>query len=557
MDLLGMLTGKSFAAGDPLDERYYGGSWFGGRETSAGESVSEDSAMTYSAAFAATVLLSSAGSCLPVDVYRKQGGKREVQDGHPVQDLLRFEPNEESTPVGWSMRSFIEQINWSPGSISEIERNALGEPVALWPVHPSRVEYDHKTGNRLMYRIRDEGSSTVRDFRPDQVLHTHGKYCFDGIGSIGVITFARESIGKGKASDRHEASQYKNGMSPQFAIKMNGSKLTPETRENLRRDLESKYAGAGNAFRPILLDQTMELQSVAFNHRDAQFLESNQMTVEDVARFYGVPPHLIGHLLRSTFNNIETQGIEFVIYSLMPWLVCREQQMNKKLLTQEERKAGFYVKYNVNALMRGDSAARAAFYNAMRQMGAMSANEIREKEDMNPVPGGDRYLVPLNMADQETGEAFGQSSEPEPDSPPSTPSPDNDSGTRETPTPNDALRSAARIALTAALHHVTDLEIRAAVKASADSKRFLEWLPGFYGGHADTCEKHLAPSVDVARKAGCDLPPDYIQVRNGGHREQLEAVYDTAQPADFQAQIKSTVYGWRDSIESEVADVFA
>lgn len=556
-DLLGALTGRGkFASGDPLDDRYYSGSWgFGGRETSAGESVSEDSAMTYSAAFAATVLLSSAGACLPVNVYRKRGDNSDVQDGHPVQDLIKYEPNEESTPAGWSMRSFIEQINWTPGSISEIERNALGEPVALWPVHPSRVSYDHKTGNRLMYRIRDEKTATEKSFAPDKILHIHGKYCHDAIGSIGVVSFAREYIGKGKASDKHEASQFKNGMNPQFAIKMNGTTLKADARANLKADLEMNHAGAGNAFRPMILDQNMELQSVAFNNRDAQFLESNQMTVEDVARFYGVPPHLIGHLLRSTFNNIETQGIEFVKYSLMPWLVFREQQMNKKLLTRAERMAGFYVKYNVDALMRGDSQARANFYNTMRNIGAMSANEIRAKEDMNPVPGGDRYWVPLNMADQDTGEAFGQQNDPAPQ-PSQDPPPNTDTSAQETTFTDNKLRSAARVALTAALHHVTDIEVRSACKASTDTKKFDSWLVGFYGSHADTCEKHLTPSVMTAIESGCSLSVEFASERIEGHRASLSELMDSCTPGEFEQAVKSLVYSWRDAIESEVEDVF-
>jgi HK97 family phage portal protein len=402
-----------------IDDRWYGPIY---RRTSSGVSVTEDTAKNYSAVWACTRLLAGTGASLPLNLYRQLGGGgKAVARNHPTHQRLHFEPNPHMGSMQFRALGLDRQVNRG-NFYAEIERDQLGRPAALWPIHPTRIPKgaEEENGRRVYHVTNDRAPPTT--INAADMFHVPSIITRDGVNGIGVVTAARESIGFGIATERHGAAYFGNGARPSVALKHPKKFTDKEAREDLRRQWNEIHQGPDNNGKVALLQEGMEAQVLSFSQEDQQFLQTRQHNVEEQARWYGVPPHLIGHLLRSTFNNIEVQSLEFVVFSLLPWLVLWEQEAQRKLLTEEERAAGLYVKHVVDALLRGDSKARAEFYKAMRGLGVFSANDILELEDRNPIgPAGDKRFVPLNWASLEKAGEI-----PEPKAAPALPPPRED-----------------------------------------------------------------------------------------------------------------------------------
>lgn len=403
------------AVPSPLDDFWYHPV---GRQTGAGVDVDENSALTYSACWAATRLLAGTGGWLPLNLYRRlPGGGKEIASDHPLHTILHDAPNREMTSMMFRCRGINQQVNQG-NTYAEIVRNPLGKVAALWPIHSSRVTPCRDAAGNLIYEVKVGTNAKPIHLDAADVLHVPAMVSKDGISGIGVVDNARESIGLGMAQVRHGATFFGNGARPGIVV-THPNKLSPEARSNFRREWAEIHEGPQNAHKMALLQEGADIKPFGFNMEQAQFIEGNQWSIEDVARWYGVPPHMIQHLLRATFNNIEQMGIDFVTYSLMPWLCLWEQECNRKLLTAEERKV-YFVKFNVDALMRGDMASRTAASVQQVFNGLLTLNQWAEREDMNPIgPLGDLHfvqsaMVPLEIAakgPQEPGAAV----EAEPD----------------------------------------------------------------------------------------------------------------------------------------------
>ena len=378
---------------DPTDEYWYNPV---GYPVLSGVQVNDDSAMNLATCWACTRILSATAACLPFHIHRRIGKTSEIAAYHPTDDLIAKSPNEEMGSVMFRSSRMAQQIN-NGNCYAEIERlPGTNQPRALWPIHYSRVtpRRDDAT-NRLFWEINNEDLTKTNIWDAD-MLHIPSMMSADGIIGKGVIRAARETIGFGLAVEREGASRFGNMARPDVVIK-GGKFKNDDAREYYRNTWQERFGGVTRAGKPAMLPDGADLELLSFNADDQQYIETRQGNVEELCRWYGVPPHMVQHLLRMTDNNIEWQGMSFVVYSLMPWIKLWEETVERKLLTPQERRAGLYAKHNVNALLRGDTKARAEFYTAMRNAGVFSVNDILELEDRNPIgPEGDKRLAPIN-----------------------------------------------------------------------------------------------------------------------------------------------------------------
>ncbi len=277
---------------------------------------------------------------------------------------------------------------------AQIVRGKGGQVLELWPLSPAGMEIirDEKT-KQLVYR-HTEGVKTT-EYKPEQIFHIPG-LGFDGVKGLSPIAMAREAIGLALATEEFGARFFGNGARPGGILEHPGVVKDPE---KLRKSWEEVYKGLQNSHKIAVLEEGMKYHEIGIPPEDAQFLETRKFQLNEICRLFRVPPHLVGDLERATFSNIEHQSIDFVVHTIRPWLVRWEQAIIKDLLLPEERKL-YFPKFNVDGLLRGDFKTRMEGYAIGRQNGWYSANDIRELEDMNPIPeeaGGDLYLVNGNM----------------------------------------------------------------------------------------------------------------------------------------------------------------
>lgn len=361
----------------------------------AGERVDEETALKFSAVFRAVSYISQTVGCLAWHVYREDaGGRKERLASDPVDWLLHRRPNPEMSALDFRQTMVAWALTWGNG-YAEIERNMAGQPVALWPIHPQRVKVDRDRddGRKIVYEVGNVYGGTSY-LSPDNVFHLKGLGP-DGLVGYSVVSLAAKSIGIGMAAERFNASFYENGAVLSGALKHPG-KLSKDAGDRLREDFAKRHAGGANAHKPAILQEGMEWQSIGIPPEDAQMLESRKFQVTDIARWFGLPPHKLADLERSTHSNIEHQAMEVVGDAILPWCVRLEQEADFKLLGR--RYGNTYSRLNLMSLLRGDNQSRAELYKTMREIGVYSTNDIRRLEDMDPVgPEGDKLIVQMNM----------------------------------------------------------------------------------------------------------------------------------------------------------------
>jgi HK97 family phage portal protein len=371
--------------------------WFGlGNRTHAGVSVTEESALTLSAYFACIRILSESVAMLPLLTYRylPNGGRERAAD-HPCYWLLKEQPNPEMSAFEFRELMTGHAASWGNG-YAEIEWSNSGRPLALWPLHPGRMQVKRLNGElRYLYRDPDGKEASLPAWR---VHHFRGP-SGNGIVGYSMARMAAQSIGLALATEEYGARFFGNGARPGVVLKHPGL-LSEEAYERLKESYEADHQGLSNAHRVKILEEGLDLETVGIPPEEAQFLETRKFQVAEVARWFRIPPHMIGDLEKATFSNIEEQGIEFVIYTLSPWLVRSEQALMRDLMTREERQR-FFIRYLASGLLRGNTEARFKSYATAITNGWMSPNEVRILEDLNPYEGGDVYLLPLNLAPAE------------------------------------------------------------------------------------------------------------------------------------------------------------
>lgn len=382
-----------------------GYSFFLGTST-AGKYVTEQSAMQITAVYSCVRILSEAIASLPLQFYRitESGGKEKATD-KPLYFLLHDEPNPEMTSFVFRETLMTHLLLWG-NAFAQIIRNGKGEIVSLYPLMPDRMKVDRDERGKLYYEYTvyqsddvsgrkktDRVGKTVR-LTPYDVLHVPG-LGFDGLVGYSPIAMAKNAIGLAIAAEEYGSTFFANGGRPSGVLEFPGTLKNPE---NVRESWAQTY-GFGGANKVVVLEEGMKYSPIAIPPEQAQFLETRKFQIDEIARIFRVPPHMVGDLDKSSFSNIEQQSLEFVKYTLDPW-VCRwEQAMVKALLAPEEKKTYFF-RFNVDGLLRGDYESRMRGYSIARQNGWMSGNDIRELENLDRIPeelGGDLYLINGNM----------------------------------------------------------------------------------------------------------------------------------------------------------------
>lgn len=356
---------------------------------SSGTNVNSETSLNLSTVFICVRRTTETLSTLPVHVYRKTDiGREEVN--HPVSQLLGVEPNPEM-PANVFMEVMQGHLELRGAAYAEIVRDGRGRVVELWPIHPDKITLERTRDGDLIYRYLP----TDYPFPSSKILHIRG-FGSNGINSYSVISLARESIGLGLAAQEYGARFFGQGTNTGGFIK-HPKNLSKEAYQRLRQELNDNYKGLRKAHKLIMLEEGMEYQKVGVTNDDAQFLETRKFQVSEIARWFGLPAHMVGDLERATFSNIEQQSIEAVIYTWRPRVVRWEQEINMKLL-----KPGEYVKFSLEGLLRGDTKSRFEAYKIASENGWMNADEIRALEDMNPQPDGMGriFLAPLNMVNK-------------------------------------------------------------------------------------------------------------------------------------------------------------
>lgn len=413
---MGILSGL-FRSRDKPTDRTAGSSYsffLGG--TSSGKYVTERSAMQMTAVYCCVRILSEAVASLPLQFYRytDDGGKEKAVD-HLLYFLLHDEPNPEMTSFIFRETLMTHLLLWG-NAYSQIIRNGKGEVVALYPLMPDRMKVDRDEHGRLYYEYTVYDSDdvdgrkgtnkvgrTVR-LQPHDVLHIPG-LGFDGLVGYSPIAMAKNAIGLAIATEEYGSKFFANGAAPSGVLEHPGTIKDPS---KVRESWQATFGGSGNANKIAVLEEGMKYTPISISPEQAQFLETRKFQIDEIARIFRVPPHMIGDLEKSSFNNIEQQSLEFVKYTLDPWVSRWEQAMVRALLTPDEKKKYFF-KFNVDGLLRGDYQSRMNGYATARQNGWMSANDIRELENLDRIPaeqGGDLYLINGNMTKLEDAGIF-------------------------------------------------------------------------------------------------------------------------------------------------------
>lgn len=369
--------------------------------TAAGKNVNERSAMQLTAVYACVRILAEGVAGLPLHLYKcGKNGSREKAVDHSLYFLLHDEPNPEMTSFVFR-ETLMTHLLLYGNCYCQIIRDGRGQVTALYPLMPNQMSVDRDEKGQLYYTYLRSGeeADTMKKgtvyLLPEDVLHIPA-LGFDGLVGYSPIAMAKNSIGVGLACEEYGAKFFANGAAPSGVLEHPGT-IKDITR--LRESWNAIYGGSKNAGKVAILEEGMHYSPISISPNEAQFLETRKFQVDEIARIFHVPPHMIGDLERSTFSNIEQQSLEFVKYTLNPW-VCRwEQALTRSLLSPKEKRE-YSIKFNVDGLLRGDYQSRMNGYAVGRQNGWMSANDIRELENLDRISaeqGGDLYLVNGNM----------------------------------------------------------------------------------------------------------------------------------------------------------------
>lgn len=359
----------------------------------SGKSVTARSAIQVSAVYACVRVIAETVASLPLHVYEQQDTGSVKAIAHPLYRILHDEPNTEMTSFILREVMLSHLLLWG-NAYCQIIRNGRGQVLGLYPLLPDHMEVDRDSSCELTYTYTTGDSKVVR-LAPSDVLHIPG-LGFDGVMGYSPIALERNAIGLGIAAEEYGGKFFGNGATPSGVLTHPNTVKDPK---RLRESWNAAYGGSANAGKVAILEEGMRFERIAIPNNEVQFLETRKFQVGEICRIYRVPPHLVGDLEHATFSNIEHQSISFAVHTIRPWLVRIEQAMNRALFPDNE-KGRFYVQFNIDGLMRGDYKSRMEGYAIARQNGWMSANDIRELENMNPISdedGGNTYLVNGNM----------------------------------------------------------------------------------------------------------------------------------------------------------------
>src|SRR5574343_408007 len=390
----GMFSNSSSWAG--ADDRWYPP--YLGPDTNAGARVDQQSALAIPAVWACIRIIAESIGSLPLHLYTRQGRGKQRAVNHPLYLLLHDRPNPEMSAMSFRETLASHVLAWG-NAYAEQELDQLGRVKALWPIGPDRVEPMRDTDTReIFYKVRLENTGMTQDIPRDKMLHISG-LSFNGLVGYSPIAKMRAAIGLALATEAFGARFFGSGTHPGLVVSHPG-KLGEVAAKNLRESLATKYAGLGKAHRLLLLEEAMKVEKIGINPEEAHFLVTRRFQLSEIARIYRVPMHMLQDVEKgASYASIEQMSLDFVVHTLRPWLVRFEQGYNNQLFLTDLERRRYFWEHLVDGLLRGDLASRYEAYTKGRNWGWLSADDVRELEDMNPLPDGQGnvYMVPLNM----------------------------------------------------------------------------------------------------------------------------------------------------------------
>lgn len=364
----------------------------GARRSKAGVMVTPESALAQGAVRACVTLLAESIAQLPCELYQRQDERRTRATDHPLYDIIHACPNQKDTSFEFNEQR-MGHLGLRGNAYSLIERDGRGYITELIPVSPDKVMVLKGADGLPYYQLLDGSNALL----PMRLVHHIKAFSLDGYLGVSPIQSNPDAIGLAMAVDEHAGNVFSQGTTLSGVIEGPGKHFDTQEKLNAFRDgFSTVYSGMRNAFKVAILQEGMQYKQMAMTNEQSQLLESRKYGAIEVCRLYKVPPHMIGELDRATFSNIEHQGLQFVIYTLLPWVKRIEAAMMRDLLLPSERQ-DLYIEFNLSGLLRADQKSRYESYALGRQWGWLSVNDIRRLENLPPIPGGDMYLTPLNM----------------------------------------------------------------------------------------------------------------------------------------------------------------
>lgn len=367
--------------------------WFkGGLETNAGVAVNEESAMYFSAVFNAVTIISGTIMQLPFVLFRKdKKGVRERATEHQLYDLMQRKVNPKMSASRFRQTMQAHLVLWG-NAYAQIIYDKGGRVKALYPLRPGQMEVKIVDGVvKYTYKRNDKPNY---EFMEGEVLHLAG-LGYDGIMGYSVITLARESIGLGMAMDEYQARFYGAGTHPGLILR-HPSKLGSEQYQHLQRSLTDAYSGLGKSHKIMILEDNMETVKLDMPLADAEFIASKRHQIEDIARWFNLPVHMLKDMERMTNNNIEHVSMEFAKYNMAPWFTLWEDECGLQLISESEQKA-YWFEFVLDALLKADTQTRYEAYTKAISGSLMAPNEARALENLPPIEGGDKLFVAVNL----------------------------------------------------------------------------------------------------------------------------------------------------------------
>ena len=390
----------------PIDRWWHANVLSWPHQSDAGIFVSEEHALQNDTAWACGTLIARSIASMPSRVLvprgQSEGDGNERLLNHPVELFFHREANPEMAAFQFVESALLNAI-FQGNFFAEIERDQIGRPIALWPIQAERVYCYHspETGE-LLYDVRNFGQGLVT-LQPHDVFHLAGPRIYGNLG-MSVISYARQSLGVALAQERYAGSFIANQAAPSGMLTVKGT-ITKEGLKTLKAEVDQNLRGPRRAGKIIYSDSALDWKQISVSPQDAQFLAQRQFSVETICRWFGVPPQLVGVLEKSTLNNVETTGQQFLTYAIRPWIVRLEQEANRKLLDRAVAGRRPFLKIDAASLVRANMQAQYAAFALARQWGFLSVNDIRHQIDQEPIgPEGDVYLQPLNMEPAAAGE---------------------------------------------------------------------------------------------------------------------------------------------------------
>lgn len=371
-----------------------------GSTSKSGVSVTVKNALEHTIVYSCVNILSESLASLPLSVYKTEIKNDKIHKSkarnHSLNNLLHDEPNDDMTSFSW-MQVVMMHLLLRGNHYSQIIRNNAGQVTGIYPLDPEKMVVVRLDSGKIGYLYRHDTFGEV-GLESREVLHFIGM-TLDGITGLSPISYNRHTIGASIAMEEFGSTLFKNGATPSGVVSSDTVRTMSDTGfERFKKSFKDNFQGLMNAGKPMILEDGFKFTPITISNKDGQYLESRKFTKAEIAGFYRIPLHMVNELDKATFSNIEHQSIQFVVDAVRPWAVRMEKEIKRKCLSPIE-KLTHYIKFNLGALLRGDTKSRYEGYESAITKGCwMSRNEARELEDMNPKDGLDEMIVPLNFS---------------------------------------------------------------------------------------------------------------------------------------------------------------